>query len=110
MAKKPQQLNPRNRLIITYHKGYLKTFPERGYTQPKGNSDGGKSGGKLPWCDNYGQTHGRRCTSLDKAEKIAKTLFEQHIREIVYWDENRTKHEFKPRKASYIAKQPTVPK
>lgn len=105
-----EQKNPRNRLIITYHKGYLKTFSKCGYTQRKGRAEGGKTGGKLPWCDNYGQTHGRRCISIEKAEKIAKTLFEQHVREIVYWDENRVKHEFKPRKALFIAKTPIFSK
>lgn len=105
-----EQENPRNRIIITYHKGYLKTFPERGYITRKGTAGGGKTGGKLPWCENYGQTAGRRCTSLEKAKEIAKGLFEQHVREIVYWDKNRQKHELKPRKALFIAKQPPVPK
>lgn len=101
MAKRPQQLDPRNRLIITYRKGYMKLFPEYGYCVPKRRlrnhepDPGGKSGHKLPWQDNYGMLEGRRCTSLEKANEIASGFFSNTVSGIVYWDQNRKKHKLK---------------
>lgn len=99
--------NPCNRLIITYHKGHLKTFPNKGYCikKRKKNGDvleGGKSGHKLPWNDNFGQVEGFRCTSLEKALKRARGFYEQHIKEAVYWDEFRKPHQLKIKPAITI--------
>ena len=101
MSQKP----PRNKLIITYHKGQrVKSHPEKGYVVRKAskhNEKGtqpvrhGKGGGALPHDYDYGKVKSQRCKSLEEA--MAVELFENAVKKAIYWDENREPHELKIR-------------
>ena len=110
--KKEKNLPPRNRLVIQYHLGYLKSFPERGLTMRKPSKHlkgvthitGGKSGGYWQHTFNYGMFEGRRCTSLEAAKAVP--LFDHAVRKATFYDENRIAHDLKIKPAQHFEGDP----
>lgn len=98
---------PRNRLIITYTAGYLKTFTRRRIKtrklqgKVKGSGNDNRMG--IFYQSGYGQVESTRCASLERAKercshqgKYAYGKYSDTIKRAVFYDSNGDAHNVTP--------------